>query len=440
MAQPAGQPPGAPTQTLQSYSNAVKNSFQASLKKGQDLYQKAVTRGDIKKIENIDQSFYEPNMTDMYDKRVFIKMEPNFYYLNVVDYSFSTWFTGLVLAVCCFYCVYKINIYIDELFVSDDINNYETSQAGQQLVQRVAVKQLAASRRPSRRESKLTKQNQPILSYSYLGSILSLNLFFLFSGFTLLFISCYHGFFYTVKQEVYEYFWLLSPIATLSFLSIMVFVSFNFGKKTFDSYLWLSLILGLIGFFMKILEIKGKRRSQESQNSGQKFNLINFLLIFPQEVNFIIALLLNCLLTFLANIKQQPEIKINWLFWYTGLGLSTIFSIFYAFIRKFCILPKAYEQTPCPFPDHFNHNAVLNIVMCVCALLMSSAFLPESNVFAYKAIVDKEDLREVYDKAYGTYSEIKSTGKRKIKKRRKKLPILRQDSREDTREGGATLM
>merc|ERR1711881_270587 len=60
---------------------------------------------------------------------------------------------------------------------------------------------------------------------------------------------------------------------------------------------------------------------------------------------------------------------------FVGVGIQLIYVIYYMELRKKCNLPYAFSQHGCPFPDWFNHNAVLHLVMITSYRLTSSAFM-----------------------------------------------------------------
>jgi len=60
---------------------------------------------------------------------------------------------------------------------------------------------------------------------------------------------------------------------------------------------------------------------------------------------------------------------------YVGIGVMLAYTIYYLRISENCRTPQAFANKMCPFPDKFNHNAVLHVVTAFCYWAINNSFL-----------------------------------------------------------------
>lgn len=85
------------------------------------------------------------------------------------------------------------------------------------------------------------------------------------------------------------------------------------------------------------------------------------------------VILLLCGFTTIFRSYRTVEYSTVKLF--SGLFLQLGYVYFYLKILSICGVPHGFRDHGCPFPDWFNHNAVLHLVLISSFWLMSSAFI-----------------------------------------------------------------
>lgn len=152
-----------------------------------------------------------------------------------------------------------------------------------------------------------------------------------------------------------------------------------------STQMWLALGFFCFSFHPLLLTYK-----IESNSHSKKIYTVLILvsLIFGIEEYFITALEFakTLLLAFLtlglsslyATIKSErildPSLKFRPKVLYTSLVVIFSFMIYYATLIEGCGVPKAYGRGNCPFPDRFNHNAVLHVMLFGAMYGINSSF------------------------------------------------------------------
>jgi len=69
--------------------------------------------------------------------------------------------------------------------------------------------------------------------------------------------------------------------------------------------------------------------------------------------------------TFKSHKILDPSLKFYPKRLYLSLSIMLSAMVYYGSIHEKCSKPEAFENFGCPFPDYFNHNAVLHVVLLV---------------------------------------------------------------------------
>lgn len=290
----------------------------------------------------------------------------------ITDYSPGCYLTNYLITAITIFYAYKYSLtYLDlnqnyQFFKK--IGYFRQSHTAEKNYQQklqekdIIINENAADIRRRKRKDKNGNEKSPsyLSSYPYIFDQFLLNkkmlclyiiLTNIFVGGAVFFSGLVHQFFYDETKVLAKMFWSAGVVSLgLNIFFNIMFPLFLIIKiSTIIQYRIILAVTGILASLLAFEELIWEKMS---------FGLLTILAaIFMALSSFFPTVMKNRILTDSFRVGFRPKLL------YPGLAGILFFTGYYLKIRPGCSVALAFEKGLCPFPDFFNHNAMLHVAL-----------------------------------------------------------------------------